>query len=116
MVVVDPETCTIVFDHTMDVAATWVPLGAVDTQVANLSSDFDPPFGFRKLSDLVRKTIAFEIDDAEGGTLRIRIKPEAEKKGRQRVILRHYAPQIGLSLSNQNACVAGGRDERAPHA
>lgn len=61
----------------------WVPLGAVGTQLANLASDFDPrTFGFRKLSDLVRKTNAFEIDHPEGGTLRIRIKPEAMKKRR----------------------------------
>src|SRR5687768_17203900 len=39
----------------------WVSLGAVGTQLANLASDFDPrTFGFRKLSDLVRKTNAFE--------------------------------------------------------
>ncbi|WP_315924178.1 NYN domain-containing protein [Mesorhizobium sp. SP-1A] len=63
----------------------WVPLGAVGTQLANLASDFDPrTFGFRKLSDLVRKTNAFEIDHPEGGMLRIRIKPEAARKGRRR--------------------------------
>lgn len=61
----------------------WVPLGAVGTQLANMASDFDPrTFGFRKLSDLVRKTGAFEIDHPEGGTLRIRIKPEGAKKGK----------------------------------
>jgi uncharacterized LabA/DUF88 family protein len=54
----------------------WVPLGAVGNQLANLASDFDPrTFGFRKLSDLVRKTNAFEIDHPEGGTMRIRMKP-----------------------------------------
>jgi Fe-S-cluster formation regulator IscX/YfhJ len=63
----------------------WVPLGAVGTQLANLASDFDPrTFGFRKLSDLVRKTNAFEIDRPEGGTLRIRIKPEATRGGRRK--------------------------------
>ncbi len=63
----------------------WVPLGAVGTQLANLASDFDPrTFGFRKLSDLVRKTNAFEIDHPEGGMLRIRIKLEAAGKGRRR--------------------------------
>lgn len=62
----------------------WVPLGAVGTQLANLASDFDPrTFGFRKLSDLVRKTNAFEIDHPEGGMLRIRIKPEAARNGRR---------------------------------
>ena len=54
----------------------WVSLGAVGTQLANLAPDFDPrTFGFRKLSDLVRKTNAFEIKHPEGGALRIRDKP-----------------------------------------
>jgi uncharacterized LabA/DUF88 family protein len=54
----------------------WVPLGAVGNQLANLASDFDPrTFGFRKLSDLIRKTNAFEIEHPEGGRMRIRIKP-----------------------------------------
>ena len=53
----------------------WVPLSAVGKQLANLASDFDPrTFGFRKLSDLVRKTNSFEIDHPEGGTVRIRTK------------------------------------------
>ncbi|WP_192257867.1 NYN domain-containing protein [Mesorhizobium silamurunense] len=64
----------------------WVPLGAVGNQLANLASDFDPrTFGFRKLSDLVRKTNAFDIDHPEGGTMRIRIKPASPRsraKGR----------------------------------
>ena len=61
----------------MDGEDGWVPLGAVGTQLANLASDFDPrTFGSRKLSDLVRATNAFEIDDAEGGRLRIRARPQ----------------------------------------
>jgi uncharacterized LabA/DUF88 family protein len=56
----------------------WVSLGAIGAQLANLASDFDPrTFGFRKLSDLVRKTGAFEIEHPEGGSLRIREKPRA---------------------------------------
>jgi uncharacterized LabA/DUF88 family protein len=56
----------------------WVLLGAVGEQLANLASDFDPrTYGFRKLSDLVRKTNSFEIDDPKGGTMRVRIKPAA---------------------------------------
>ncbi len=55
----------------------WVPLGAVGTQLANIASDFDPrTFGSRKLSDLVRATNAFDIDNPEGGRLRIRAKPQ----------------------------------------
>jgi len=59
----------------------WVPLGAVGTQLANLSSDFDPrTYGFRKLSDLVRKTNAFDIEQQQGGHLKIRIKQGPSKK------------------------------------
>ena len=39
-------------------------------------------FGFRKLSDLVRKTNAFEVDQREGGTMRIRLKPVEKKPGK----------------------------------
>jgi uncharacterized LabA/DUF88 family protein len=64
----------------MESEVGWVPLGAVGTQLANLASDFDPrTYGFRKLSDLVRKTNAFEIEHPKGGTLRIREKPSSRK-------------------------------------
>lgn len=53
----------------------WVSLGAVGKQLANLAPDFDPrTYGARKLSDLVRKADAFEVDQPEGGTVRIRVK------------------------------------------
>ena len=56
----------------------WVSLGEVGKQLVNLASDFDPrTFGFRKLSDLVRKTNSFEIDHPKGGSMRIRTKPAA---------------------------------------
>jgi uncharacterized LabA/DUF88 family protein len=58
----------------------WVLLGEVGKQLANLASDFDPrTFGSSKLSDLVRKTNAFEIDGPKGGAMRIRIKTMKEK-------------------------------------
>lgn len=60
----------------------WVPLGAVGTHLANLASDFDPrTYGSRKLSDLVKKTNAFEINNAKGKPLRIRIKQQTGKAG-----------------------------------
>jgi uncharacterized LabA/DUF88 family protein len=69
----------------MDSEDGWVPLGVIGTQLANLASDFDPrTFGFRKLSDLVRKTNAFEIDHPESGTVRIRIKPETARRRKAR--------------------------------
>lgn len=65
----------------METEDGWVPLGAVGTQLANLASDFDPrTFGFRKLSDLVRKTEAFEVEQLEGKPLRIRVKQPGSKK------------------------------------
>jgi hypothetical protein len=58
----------------------WVGLGEVGTGLTNLAPDFDSrTYGSRKLSDLVRKTNAFEIEQPKaGGTTRIRIKPAAE--------------------------------------
>jgi uncharacterized LabA/DUF88 family protein len=59
----------------------WVPLSAVGKQLTISSSDFDPrTFGCSKLSDLVRKTGAFEIDQHEGGAVRIRVKPGPAKQ------------------------------------
>lgn len=63
----------------------WVSLGEVGRQLANLASDFDPrTFGFRKLSDLVRKTNSFEIDEQKGRSMRIRVKPAAAPPSRPR--------------------------------
>jgi uncharacterized LabA/DUF88 family protein len=54
----------------------WVRLDFVGSQLSNLASDFDVrTFGFRKLSDLVRQSGAFDYDKIEGGHLRIRAKP-----------------------------------------
>ncbi len=58
----------------------WVNLGAVGKQLQNLAPDFDPrTFGFRKLSDLVRKTNQFEVQQGEGGPIRIRGKQSGKK-------------------------------------
>jgi hypothetical protein len=39
-------------------------------------------YGYRKLSDLVRKTEAFDVDQAEGRAMRIREKPKPASKTR----------------------------------
>ncbi len=53
----------------------WVTLSAVGSQLGKLLSDFNSrTFGFSKLSDLVRKTNAFDIKKDEGGTMRIKTK------------------------------------------
>ena len=51
----------------------WAPLSALGSRLAIMAPDFDPrSFGFRKLSDLVRGTNKFEVEQANGGPLRIR--------------------------------------------
>lgn len=53
----------------------WVALGEVGKGLTNLAPDFDSrTYGSRKLSDLVRKTNAFDVEP-KGGSMRIRIKP-----------------------------------------
>jgi uncharacterized LabA/DUF88 family protein len=62
----------------MDSEDGWVGLGALGTRLANLAPDFDPrSYGVAKLSDLVRKSGAFEIDQSEGRRLRVKLKPDA---------------------------------------
>lgn len=61
----------------------WVLLGTFGKQLSSLFSDFNPrTYGFRKLSDLVRSTGAFEIETPKGGAMRMRTKPTAGKKGK----------------------------------
>jgi uncharacterized LabA/DUF88 family protein len=60
----------------METEDGWVGLGIVGQRLANIASDFDPrTYGYRKLSDLVRKTGAFDLDQPEGRAMRIRAKP-----------------------------------------
>jgi uncharacterized LabA/DUF88 family protein len=60
----------------METEDGWVGLGAVGQRLANIASDFDPrTYGYRKLSDLVRKTEAFDLDQPEGRAMRIRLRP-----------------------------------------
>lgn len=64
----------------------WVGLGVVGQRLAVIASDFDPrTYGYRKLSDLVRDTAAFEIDQSEGRSVRIRARPASAERpvGRQ---------------------------------
>jgi Fe-S-cluster formation regulator IscX/YfhJ len=46
----------------------------------NLAPDFDPrTFGFRKLSDLIPKTNQFDVQQAEGDPVSIRVKQSGKK-------------------------------------
>ena len=67
----------------METEDGWVDLGVVGQRLANIASDFDPrTYGYRKLSDLVRKTGAFDLDQPEGRAMRIRARPAAPAKTR----------------------------------
>ncbi|MBS0539393.1 MAG: OST-HTH/LOTUS domain-containing protein, partial [Proteobacteria bacterium] len=60
----------------METEDGWIGLRAVGQRLANVVSDFDPrTYGFRKLSDLVRQSGAFEIEETDGRAMRIRPKP-----------------------------------------
>ncbi|WP_187971359.1 NYN domain-containing protein [Aquibium microcysteis] len=62
----------------MESADGWAYLGAVGTQLVNRYPDFDPrSYGFRKLSDLVRKTAAFDVEQGEDRMVRIRLKKKS---------------------------------------
>jgi hypothetical protein len=64
----------------------WVMLGPVGQHISNLFSDFDVrSYGHSKLSDLARKTGAFDVEKIEGGHMRIRAKPaDGGAKGKTR--------------------------------
>ena len=69
----------------METEDGWVGLGVVGRRLANIASDFDPrTYGFRKLSDLVRGTGAFDIDQPDGRAMRIRPRPAAAVRTRGR--------------------------------
>ena len=78
----------------METEDGWVGLGVVGQRLANIASDFDPrTYGFRKLSDLVRQTGAFEMDQPEGRAVRIRAKPTHPSRARP---AQAAAPRRGL--------------------
>jgi NYN domain/OST-HTH/LOTUS domain len=67
----------------METEDGWVGLGVVGQRLANIASDFDPrTYGFRKLSDLVRQTGAFEMDQPDDRAVRIRAKPAHPSRSR----------------------------------
>jgi hypothetical protein len=58
----------------------WLNLGTVGQQLTSLYPDFDSrTFGFKRLSDLVQATEAFDVNRLNGGGIRIRTKPAPEK-------------------------------------
>jgi uncharacterized LabA/DUF88 family protein len=62
----------------------WISLSYVGKQLANLAPDFDPrTYGYRKLSDLVRKIDALELVQNEAGHLLVRPLPAATAKSKR---------------------------------
>lgn len=60
----------------------WVTLGALGQRLPNIAPDFDPrTYGCAKLSDLVRKTGAFEMEKSEGRTVRLRRRQQGRARG-----------------------------------
>jgi uncharacterized LabA/DUF88 family protein len=77
----------------------WVGLGALGTRLANLAPDFDPrSYGVAKLSDLVRKSGAFEIEQTEARRVRVRLKPEGPGTPKPRRRRRPAPPPAGQDL------------------
>jgi uncharacterized LabA/DUF88 family protein len=69
----------------MDSEDGWVSLSDLGRRLANFASDFDPrTYGYGKLSDLVRKNAALEVEEAEGSGLRVRLKSARRARGRSR--------------------------------
>ena len=67
----------------------WVNLRVLGQRLTSIATDFDScTYGYRRLSDLVRETGAFEVVQQPGGGMRVRLKPEPAKppinKGRGR--------------------------------
>lgn len=59
----------------------WMPLSDIGKKLSNLASDFDPrTYGYRKLSDLIRKLDTFELSQTKAGHLQLRPKPVVNKK------------------------------------
>jgi uncharacterized LabA/DUF88 family protein len=69
----------------MDSEDGWVSVSTFGRRLANLAPDFDPrTYGYKKLSDLIRAAGAFEIQQTEGGALRMRLKPSTPRTTRKR--------------------------------
>lgn len=79
----DPKSATAILRKVlaqMDSEGGWVNLGGVGSQLANLAPDFDArTYGCPKLSDLIRKTGAFDVQSKGSGWL-VRIRQAAKPK------------------------------------
>jgi len=59
----------------------WVALGGLGSRLSTVQPDFDSrTFGFAKLSGLVENSGAFDVERAQGGGIRVRLKPKPSNK------------------------------------
>jgi NYN domain/OST-HTH/LOTUS domain len=64
----------------------WVNLGVLGQRLLSIATDFDArTYGYRKLSDLVRKTGAFEVMQLDTGGLRVRTKLQEAKSSKKKL-------------------------------
>jgi uncharacterized LabA/DUF88 family protein len=69
----------------MDSEDGWVTLSDFGRRLANFASDFDPrTYGYKKLSDLIRKNTAFEVEESKEEGLRVRLKSTGRTRTRSR--------------------------------
>jgi uncharacterized LabA/DUF88 family protein len=67
----------------MDSEDGWVPLSTLGHRLADFASDFDPrTYGYKKLSDLVRNTNNFDVEQVEAGGMRVRLKAAPRSRRR----------------------------------
>jgi uncharacterized LabA/DUF88 family protein len=77
----------------METEDGWVNLGQVGHRLATIASDFDSrSYGYRKLSDLVRKTGAFDMEQPKDLPMRIRAKPIPHARARSKAAAGVAAP------------------------
>jgi hypothetical protein len=67
----------------MDDDDGWVRLSDFGRTLFNLVPDFDSrTYGYKKLGDLVRKSSVFDVQEAAGGDVRVRMRPRARPRAR----------------------------------
>ena len=84
-----PSAVIAILDRAIAEMATedgWATLTEVGQRLLKVASDFDPrSYGCKRLSDLARKTGAFEVDRLEGLAIRIRARPAQMSNAGSRV-------------------------------
>jgi topoisomerase IA-like protein len=89
----------------------------VGTRLIDVFPDFDSrTYGFRKLSDLVRKLDAFETGNSESALTVRRRKPEPEKPASKKATSRKASSEKPAPERDASKKAAPRRAKRAPSA